>query len=74
MRAGISTHMTEEQFKFVLGCLHSDHPERSKERLDKAFTIFNRLQMTVLSGQDEVQRQHESEKRRRRKEHPFRTG
>jgi hypothetical protein len=31
----------------VLGCLHSDHPERSKERLGNAFTISNRLQVTI---------------------------
>jgi flagellar biosynthesis GTPase FlhF len=36
--------MTEEEFKLVLSCLHSDkHPENQRAKYDKAFVIINRL-------------------------------
>jgi signal recognition particle subunit SEC65 len=37
--------MTEEEFKFVLGCLHPDrHPEDQRDKYDRAFQIFKRLE------------------------------
>jgi hypothetical protein len=42
-RRDVTTYMTESEFKLVLGCLHPDQTQRSKERLEKAFHIFNRL-------------------------------
>ena len=35
--------MTKAEFKLVLSCLHPDKPDRTKESLEKAFAIFNRL-------------------------------
>lgn len=42
-----STFMTYDDFKMIRGCLHSDHQERSKEKLDKAFAIFKKLESAV---------------------------
>lgn len=47
-RLGIDSHMTMDEFKLVRSCLHPDRaPEDRRERFDKAFTIFNRLEKTV---------------------------
>jgi hypothetical protein len=36
-------HMTLEEYRLVLGCLHPDQPDRSAARLGHAFGIFKRL-------------------------------
>jgi hypothetical protein len=40
-----------KDFQLVLGCLHSDKPDRTKERLDKAFDILNsRFEVREVRG------------------------
>ena len=40
----LSAHMTQDEFRFVLGCLHPDkQPADRQERYGRAFDIFNRL-------------------------------
>ena len=47
-RLGIDSHMTMEEFQLVRNCLHPDRaPDDRRERFEKAFTIFNRLEKTV---------------------------
>jgi hypothetical protein len=47
MLASIDTHMSEEEYRLVLGCLHPDRPDRDPKRLAQAFAIFKRLESTV---------------------------
>lgn len=47
-RLGVDSHMTQDEFKLVLSCLHSDkQPEEMRPRYDRAFQIFKRLEKTV---------------------------
>ena len=40
----LSAHMTQDEFRLVLGCLHPDkQPADRQERYGRAFDIFNRL-------------------------------
>ena len=63
--ADVSKHMKKDDYKSVLGCLHSDRAvsvcpkcgernvdEDLRKRLDKAFNIFNRLQIWVERAND----------------------
>lgn len=43
----ISTYMSEDEYRLVLGCLHPDRPDRTADRLGKAFEIFQRLERYV---------------------------
>lgn len=47
-RLGIDSHMTMDEFKLVRSCLHPDRaPEDQRDKFNKAFSIFNRLEKTV---------------------------
>lgn len=47
--AKIDSYMTEDEYRFILNTLHSDRvPEDRKERFDKAFKIFKRLETYVI--------------------------
>ena len=47
-RLGVDSHMTQDEFKLVLSCLHPDkQPEEMRSRYDRAFQIFKRLEKTV---------------------------
>jgi hypothetical protein len=51
-RKGIDSHMTQDEFRLIRSCLHADRvPDELKERFDKAFVIFNRLEKTVNTKQ-----------------------
>lgn len=43
----MSAALTTEEFKLILSCLHSDR-EAPKERKDKAFAIFKRLDPSAV--------------------------
>ena len=47
-RLGVDSHMTMDEFKLVRSCLHPDRaPEEQRDKFNRAFQIFNRLEKTV---------------------------
>lgn len=49
-RDGIKRALTKAEWKYIRGCLHSDHlPDEWRARFDEAFKIFNRLESYVNS-------------------------
>jgi hypothetical protein len=48
IRLGIDSHMTQDEYKSILGLLHPDrHPPEFQERANRAFDVFRRLEKTV---------------------------
>jgi len=48
IRLGLDSHMTMEEFQLIRNCLHPDRaPDDKRDRYNKAFDIFNRLEKTV---------------------------
>lgn len=48
LSARLDRWMTQDEFRLVAGCLHSDRQtEQERERYDRAFAIFRRLQVHV---------------------------